>query len=152
MTSIKYDEIFSYFLGEITDYGLAAMNISDAYELMAEYLHKSISIPYVRRLFSSISAYDNVQFVEYEMNFENSENEDKDFVTIILSKAMLIQWLEPQVRSKVNIAQFLGGKEQSMYSQANHISELRGMLEDTQLELRKMIRDRGYINNEYLES
>ena len=37
------------------------------------------------------------------------------------------------------------------YAQSNHMAELRGIEEDAELEVRRMIRDRGFISNKYLE-
>ena len=151
MASLSYDEIFSDFLGSVTDYGLASIDIDDMYGLMTEYLHKTLSLSYVRRLFSSVNLDDTIQIMTFEIVNSVDENADRDFIKYILSKGMVVEWLKPQVRSKLNIAQFFGGKEQKYYSQSNHLSELRGLLEDVQLELRKVIRDRGYIYNPYLK-
>ena len=151
MASLSYDEIFSDFLGSVTDYDLASIDIDDMYGLMTEYLHKALSQSYVRRLFTTINFDDVVQNLSFEMNNGVDDTADLDFVKYILSKGMVVEWLKPQVRSKVNIAQFFGGKEEKWFSQAQHLSELRGLLEDTQLEMRKAIRDRGYIYNPYLE-
>ena len=63
---------------------------------------------------------------------------------------MVIKWLEPQVKSKVNIAQMFGGKEQKFYSQSQHLSELKDMLETEKISLNKLIRDRGSVFNPYL--
>ena len=151
MASLSYDEIFSDFLGSVTDYDLASIDIDDMYGLMTEYLHKALSQSYVRRLFASVNFDDVVQNLTFEMDNNVDDAADLDFVKYILSKGMVVEWLKPQVRSKVNIAQFFGGKEEKWFSQAQHLSELRGLLEDTQLEMRKAIRDRGYIYNPYLE-
>ena len=151
MASLSYDEIFSDFLGSVTDYGLASIDIDDMYGLMTEYLHKTLSLSYVRRLFSSVSFDDTIQVVTFEVINIVDEVADIDFVRSILSKGMVVEWLKPQVRSKLNVAQMFGGKEQKFYAQSNHLSELRGLLEDVQLELRKEIRDRGYIYNPYLK-
>lgn len=151
MASLSYDDIFSDFLGSVTDYGLASIDIDDMYGLMTEYLHKALSLSYVRRLFSSVDLDDTIQEITFDVVNSIDENADIDFIKYILSKGMVVEWLKPQVRSKLNIAQFFGGKEQKYYSQSNHLSELRGLLEDVQLELRKAIRDRGYIYNPYLK-
>lgn len=151
MTSIKYEDIFSLFLGEIEDPKLASLKQSQAYELMTEYLHKTIGEPYVRRLFSSLTLNDELLKLDFELKYETTDNSDEDFVTKILYKGMLVEWLTPQVRSKLNIAQFFGGKEQKFYSQSNHLSELRGMLEDTKIELRQIISEHGFIYNTYLD-
>ena len=50
----KYDEIYSCFLGKITDYKFASLPADDAYDLMKDWLHSSIAQPYIRRIFSSI--------------------------------------------------------------------------------------------------
>lgn len=151
MTSVNYEDIFSYFFGEVTDFKIASLEVSDAYELMREYLHKTVATPYIRRLFSSIVLSDETQVLSFEMLEEQDLEADKDFVVLVLSKGMVVQWLEPQVRSKVNLAQMFSGKEQKFFSQSAHLAELRGLLEDVSLDVRNMIRDRGYINNSYLE-
>ena len=128
MASLSYDEIFSDFLGSVTDYGLASIDIDDMYGLMTEYLHKTLSLSYVRRLLSSVSLDDTIQEITFEVAYPVDDTADIDFIKYILSKGMVIEWLKPQVRSRLNIAQFFGGKEQKYYSQAQHISELRGLL------------------------
>lgn len=150
MTSLSYDEVFNDFLGRIADYDFSKMDESTANYLMSEYLQKVLSRPYIRRLFSSISYDKEIHLIEFEMAKVVDEDADLEFVKTILSKGMVVEWLEPQVRNRVNIAQFFGGKEQKYYSQSNHISELRALLEDTEIELRREIRDRGYIYNSYL--
>lgn len=151
MASLSYDEIFSDFLGNVTDYNIAAMEQDEAYSLMTEYLHKTLSQSYIRRLFSYIKFDDSIEEFTFEMSHVVDENSDIDFSKNILSKGMVVEWLKPQVRSKINISQFFGGKETKFYAQSSHVAELRGMLQDTELELRKAIRDRGYIYNSYLE-
>ena len=151
MASLSYDEIFSDFLGSVTDYDLASIGLDDMYGLMTEYLHKTLSQSYVRRLFSTVSFNDTIQKFTFEMANSVDDDADLDFTRYILSKGMVVEWLKPQVRSKTNIAQLLAGKDQKYYSQAPHLSELKGLLKDTELELRKAIRDRGYIYNPYLE-
>ena len=150
MTSLSYDEVFDDFLGRVADFDFSTMDESTANYLMAEYLQKVVSRPYIRRLFSSINADKEIHLIEFEMVDVVDEDADLEFVKTILSKGMVVEWLEPQVRTKVNIAQFFGGKEQKYYSQSNHMTELRGLFEDTEKELKAEIRDRGYIYNTYL--
>ena len=150
MTSLKYETIFSDFLGNVSDYQIASLNMSDAFELMTEYLHKGLKQSYLRSIFSTLMMDDEIQLLSFELEHPVEENTDTDFVVGILAKAMTIEWLKPQVRSKINISQVFGTKEMKYYAQANHLSELKGLLEDTEIELRKEIRDRGYIWNDYL--
>ena len=151
MTSLSFNDIFDNFLGSITDYNIASLDKKDAYVLMSEYLYKTLSQSYIRRLFSTLSIDKDMEIISFEMKTVVDETADTDFVIGVLTKGMVVEWLKPQVRSKVNIAQMFGGKEAKWFSQAQHITELRAMLEDAQLELKKEIRDRGYIYNSYLE-
>lgn len=151
MTSINYDEIYSYFLGNITDYSLASLEITDAEELMNEYLHKSISEPYIRRLYSSISLNDELKILSFEINNAINDDFDYDFTINVLSKEMVCEWLKPYVRKTTLINQHItSSRESKFFSQSQHLSELRSLLEDTEIEVRKLIRDRGYLYNSYL--
>lgn len=149
--TLSYEDIFSDFLGYVTDYNIASSSTQDVYEMMREWLKKAIFKPYVRRLFSSVELDNEIQILTYEMDYKVDDETDKDFIIDVLAKGMVIEWLQPQVKNKLLTQQFFGTKEQKFYAQSNQLSELRGLLEDVTVEQRKMIRDRGYINNSYLE-
>ena len=151
MTSLKYDDIFSSFLGDVTDYNIVNLSITDATELMQEYLHKALSETYVRRLFSSVELADDVQTMIFEMKRVGDEIADKEFVTHMLGKWMTYEWIHNQVRSVLNTSQFFGGAEQKWFAQANHLSQLKELQEQIYSEARNFIRDKGYIENSYLE-
>ena len=150
MSSLQYNSIFEKFLGNITDYDFVSLSISDSYELMTEYLHKSLAETYVNRLFSSYELDDEINTLTYEMKQSISEDNDAEFISSALAKWMVYEWLHKQVRSITNTAQFFGGAEQKFYAQANHLSELRGLMDDAYKEARFFIQDRGYIKNSYL--
>ena len=86
MTSISYDDIFAYFLGEINDIELINLEESLVYEIMCEYLHKAVAKPYVTKLFSNIEFDDEVLILNYQLKRETDvdfilsvvENEEKD--------------------------------------------------------------------------
>lgn len=151
MTSILYEDIFVKFLGNIQDYDIPNMDEDDVEELMTEYLHKSFSKTYIRQIFQNSSLDDETSTLSFEMKQATDEQQDSDFVSYILAKAMVVEWLSPQVRSKLNIAQLLTGNEQKYYSQANHLNELRELLSDTKIELEKEISDRAFVYNAYLQ-
>lgn len=149
--TLSYEDIFSSFLGYVNDYNIASADTQTVYDNMNEWLNKAFSKPYLRRLFSSAVMDNEVQTFTFEMDYQVDDDSDKDFVKDILAKGMVVEWLQPQVKNRSLVAQFFGTKDQKYYSQSQHISELRGLLEDVTIEQRKMIRDRGYINNSYLE-
>lgn len=149
MSSINYDDIFSSFLSNVTDYKIAKQDEDVTTEQLKEYLHKVIGTPYIRALFLSVSMDDEDELLMYEMKNPDS-NGDNDFIIMLLGKAMVYEWVLPQVQKTSLLSQMFSGKEVKWYAQANHMSELRDIKEDSELEVRRMIRDRGFISNTYL--
>lgn len=151
MASISYEDIYSMFLSSVTDYHLINMDASDIYDQFKEMVHKTAAEPYVRRLFSSISFHDEIMVLEYEMKKSTNEAADQDFVVNLFAKGMIVEWVKPQVNKTSLTAQLFAGKEQKMYSQAQHLSEMKGLLDNARIEMRKMITERDFIYNSYLE-
>ena len=150
MTSVDYQEIFENFLGNITDPELFNLNTSDAYSLLTEFLHKAVADQLVRHLFISINLDDEVQVLSFEMKYVVDEESDRNFVITALAKYMVYEWLQKQVKSTLLTMQFFGTKEQKMYAQSNHINSVQALRDSAFKEARDFIRDRGYIQNEYL--
>lgn len=151
MTSVNYDDIFSSFLGNVTDYELASLNIDDANMLMSEYLHKAVAHSYVKHLFSSSQLDDKVQVFVYTMNHPGDEDGDKEFVITALGKWMTYEWLAKEAKSKIVTSQVFAGKESKFYSQSTHLTSLIALRDAALKEARDFIRDRGFITNSYLE-
>ena len=150
MTSIKYEDIFSQFLGLVEDNKFWTQDENDVNELLVELLHKAVYTSYVYRLFSSVSTEDPTQMLVFELAHSENEIGDKYFIITAIAKWMKYEWLSPQLNTVVNTSMILAGKEQKWFSQANHIAELREMTELAYREARSFIRDRGYISNDYL--
>ena len=148
MTSLKLDDVYSSFLDKVTDFDIGSYEEDVQKELLMGYLKGALGIPYLRAIFTTITIDDYEEIINYTLKTEDGC--DEQFIIELLSKGMVIKWLEPQVKSKVNIAQMFGGKEQKFYSQSQHLSELKDLLENERIELNKLIRDRGSIYNPYL--
>ena len=136
MARLNYDDIFSGFLGNITDAKFATLSISDSESLMCEYLHSAMSNPYIVRLFSAFVFDDEIRVVDYQLVNSCGIPFDNNFVLMILSKQMVCEWLRPQVRSTLNTMQFFGGREQKWFSQSQHLNELQNLLENAESEVR----------------
>ena len=65
MPSIEYDDVYKRALTKINDLDLANYTEEDFKEYMKEWLHSSISKPYLRKKFSSFSFNDDLE----EINF-----------------------------------------------------------------------------------
>lgn len=151
MTS-EYDNIFSKFLLKVTDYNLPQLDEYLANEMMTQWLHSTLSRPYIRRLFESLVADDDIEEIEYELKNPTSEDEDQEFVEEMLAEGLCVQWLRPQYRSVLNTQQAFSNSEQKYYSQAAHAEEVGKMYKEAEHGLRKMIRDRGTFYNEYVNN
>jgi hypothetical protein len=149
MTS-SYEDIYSRFLQKCTDYDFIELDEETVYDNMEGWLHAVASLPYVRVKFKTFSLNDEVLKMNWELKNSIDDNSDELFVIEVFAQGMIIQWLEPKVKSILNVKQFFGGKEEKFYSQANHLNELRSLLSDANISLRKLLRDHGYIINSYI--
>lgn len=152
MASLSYDEIYSRVLDKITDYDFLEYSESEIYDSLNRKLKSVISKPYLRRLFTSVSLDDEVQQFTYSMNYTVNEDADRDFVCEAIALGIVAAWIEPQVKTTNLIhQQFTSSKESKWYNQKDHLNELRALLKDCKLEQQAIIRDRGWINNTYLD-
>lgn len=149
MTS-EFESIYSRFYLRVEDYNMIGLKENLVNEMMNGWMRSTLSKPYVRRLFDTLTIDEDMEELEYTMKFPVSDEEDQDFVEEVIAHGMVVEWLSPKYHSTLNTAQMFSNSEQKFYSQANHMSELKDMYHRAKNDLRKLIRDRGYINNSYL--
>lgn len=150
MTS-SYNDIYSRFLNKIRDYDFAGLPEPTATEQMKEWLQSSLSHTYIYRIFDSFSADDEIAVMEYTLKSSVDDYNDKHFVEELLGNAMVVEWISPKVKTTTLLNQMItNSKESKFFSQSQHISELRGILEDAENKVREMLRDKGYTYNSYL--
>lgn len=151
MTSLNYNTIYSRLFSKIEAYDFIELPEADLNELLCDWIHSASANPYVRRLFKTFSLDDEIQEISYEMKYSVDESADTEFITEVLALGVVVAWLEPKINSINNIAQMFGSKEEKFYSQSAHISELRALVSDSRKLQRRMIADRGYAWNSYLD-
>lgn len=149
MTS-AYEDIYSRFYLRVEDYNIVGLEEKLVKQMMNGWMKATLSKPYVRRLFDTLTIDDDVEEIEYTLKFPVSDDEDQVFVEEVIVLGMIENWLEPRYHSTLNTSQFFSNSEQKFYSQANHMAELKEMYHKAQNDLRKLIRDRGYIYNSYV--
>ena len=150
MTS-SYETIFNKFLGRVTDYDFLTIDEAYLWEQVSEWVENSIATPSLRVIFSSITCDKETQTLTYTLrNSAGDELSDQLYVEKLFAMSFVIQWLEPTVKNKINLNQMYGGKEERWFSQAQHLSELREILEDTVVRFKKEIRDHDAIYNSYI--
>ena len=146
---MTYDEIYSQFYIKIEDPTFFKKYSKDeAYELMRNWLHSIVAIPYVRKCFSSIALDDEILELTYELENPINENSDNYFVKDILAQGMVICWMQQSIDKVVNLATVIGGKDEKTL--LNNYKNNMTRLEQLKIQLRKTIRDYGYVYNEYI--
>ncbi len=149
--TLQYEDIFSVFLSKITDYSFLEYDESFVRSQMVSWLHSSSSSPRLRSKFSMFTLDDEEAFLSFSLKNASGDQSDADFVSDILARAMVIAWLEPEVKNVLLTKQLLTGSEEKFYAQANHISQLEQMLATAKTELKNILRDYGYLNNSYIK-
>lgn len=135
-----YEKVYSRFLNRTTDFNLAEMDDYTLNEMLKSWLYSAIV---KTRTSSDLSVRD-------EEN-EVFENDLTDLDVELLAMGMTLAWLDQTLNSTELTLQFIGGKEEKYYSQANHIAELRALRTDTLREMQKLYTYDTYTNNSYFD-
>lgn len=146
---MTYEEIYSQFYSKETDPTFFKKYSKDeAYELMNNWLHSIVGVPYIRKCFSTITLDDEI--LELTFVLKNSVDEDSDnyFVKDIFAQGLVICWMQQQIDKVTSLATVVSGKEEKTI--LNNYKNNMARLEQLKVQLRKTIRDYGYINNEYI--
>ena len=146
---MTYEEIYSQFYSKETDPTFFKKYSRDeAYELMRNWLHSIVAVPYIRKCFSTITLDDEVLELTFELKNSIDEDSDNYFVKDIFAQGLVICWMQQKIDTAVNLASVIGGKEEK--SILNNYKNNIARLKELRLELRKTIRDYGYIYNDYI--
>lgn len=134
-----YEKVYNRFLSKISDFNLVEVDDYSFDEMMNGWLNSAILR--VRKCQHDLSKRDD-EVQEFEEDLSDLEIE-------LLACGMVDSWLTPMLNSTELILQFIGGKEEQYYSQANHISELRAMKEQNLLEMNRLHNYYTYTTNSY---
>jgi hypothetical protein len=134
-----YEKVYGRFLNRTTDFNLAEMDDHTLNEMLKGWLHSAIVNT---RTSSDLSKRDD------DTEEFSSDLSDQDIE--LLAMGMTMAWIDQYLHSTENVLQFIGGKEEKYYSQANHIAELRAMREDVRLEMKRLHSYSTYKTNSYL--
>lgn len=137
-----YEVIYKRFLQKITDFNLIELDDFTLDEMLNGWLKSAIVR--TRVCDSDLSKRDD-DIQEFEDDLSDVEIE-------LLALGMTRSWLDQYLNSTENILQFISGKEEKYYSQANHIKELRDLRSDITLEMQKLHSYHTYTNNSYFDN
>jgi hypothetical protein len=136
-----YEKVYDRFLSRTTDFNLADLDDYTLNEMLKNWLSSAIVNV---RTNSDLSARDD------ESEVFSNDLSDRDVE--LLAMGMTMAWLDQYLNSTENVLQFIGGKEEKYYSQANHMAELRALREETRLEMKRIHSYGTYTNNSYFDN
>ncbi|MCY8513834.1 hypothetical protein [Bacillus atrophaeus] len=110
-----FEEIYGFFLPKLTDYSFLNISEKDLSDTL-EPLLRSSSIKF-RRCKKNLSDRDQT----LKQFNENLSDEEKE----ILACFMVVEYLTPKIITADLLHQTLSSKDFKLYSQANHIKEIR---------------------------
>lgn len=137
MTS--YETIYGRFLNSTTDFNLAELDDHTLNEMLKGWLHTAI----VKTRTSGDLTRDDEN--------EVFKNDLSELDIELLAMSMRLSWLDQTLNSTELTHQFLGGKEEKFFSQANHMNELRSLRADTLREMQQLYTYSTYTNNSYFD-
>lgn len=149
---LSYETIFSRVRNKINDPKELSLNEEDLLEIYTERLHSAVGNVRIRKMFSTLILNDETEEISWELRRtfgSPSDGEEEDFIIELLSLAMVIEWLKPQVESITYIGMAIGGKEEKMLNNMHKTNVER--LKTLETQLSKMVRDHGYLYNDYLQ-
>lgn len=146
---MTYEEIYSQFYSKETDPTFFTKYSKDeAYDLLRDWLHSLVGIPYIKKCFSTITLDDELMELTFELANPVDDDSDNYFVKDVLSQGLVICWMQQKVDNVVNLSVVIGGKDEKTI--LNNYKANMTRLEEMKVQLRKTIRDYGYINNPYI--
>lgn len=152
MALLSYEKIFSRVRNKIHDPKELSLDEEDLIEIYTERLHSVVGNIRIRKMFSTLILNDETEEITWVLkNTTTGSNLDmeEEYVIELLSLAMIIEWLRPKVEDITYIGMAIGGKEEKSLNNAHKLNIER--LQALENQLSKMIRDHGYLYNDYLQ-
>lgn len=135
-----YEKIYNRFAQKITDFNLVEVDDYSMSEMLRGWLHSAIV---------NVRTSSNLSERDDDAEVFNNDLSDRDVE--LLAMGMTMAWLDQYLNSTENVLQFIGGKEEKYYSQANHIAELRALREEIRVEMKRLHSYGTYTNNSYFD-
>ncbi len=143
---MELEAVYNRFFSKVKDKKLIHISSVGYSELMRDYLENGLAIPYVEKIFSSVSLDSDNEEINFELvNPVNAESDER-FVIDVLSRAMVLAWMDHNIDTDLSLAIAIGGKEEKMLK--NDLKYNMERRETIKKDLQKVIRDRDY----YIES
>lgn len=121
---------------DIYDYFLSKISTNDYDNFSEEDLEEELLMIFKGALAKSRSVLGDVK-VDYNRGQFNTELDDE--LIDIIANWMVYVYMTPKINSSNNLEQMISQKDFQMYSQANHIREIRELYKDVKRETNTMM-------------
>lgn len=136
--STSYINIYSTFLRKINDFDLPALADNELNDYCHELMSAAISkLPSINHDLSLVEVDEETGEESFAADLTNYEKE-------MIANQMVVEWIDGELNNTQLIRMFVGTKDESMSSQANHIEKLTTLKEKKRAEVSMMIRDYAY--------
>ena len=123
-----YEEVYERFLPKLTDYSFVNLSTQDVMDNLETFLKSSvIKFRYCDKLHEKDDTLKQFN--------EDLTDEEKEILSIL----MCVEYLTPKLLTDDLLKQTLNSKDYSLFSQANHIKEIRGLRDMYQKEANSLM-------------
>lgn len=134
-----YIEVFNRFLDKVTDYFIFDLSDEETFEYCGRLMKSALA--QISNMEHDLSDTDD----EIEQFNETLNNTEIEYIAY----QMVYEWVTPQVNNTALTRQMFGTKDDRYFAQANQISQLRQLREDSLTRRKKIKRDWNYEHSEY---
>lgn len=132
-----FNDIYKRFLSNVKDVPLVNnFSVVELEEILFGFMETSASL----RFKKCKQNLEDVDLIQKQFNIDLTKEEQ-----IILSKCMVLEWLEPYVNNEQNLKNGLTTKDYKMFSPANTLESIKKLFNETNSESKKLIR--SYLYN-----
>lgn len=135
--------VYELFLQQIADYEFAKLAPEDMEYNMERWLRAAIT----KFSFDCRANLGDRDMTLKQFNANLTELEQQ-----ILANQMVVEWLSPKIRTSELIKQSMSDKDFKLYSQANHLEQIRSMRNEAQEEVDSLITRYTYMVDSLGES
>lgn len=132
-----FQDVYDFFLSKISDYSFINLTEEELEAVLESYLKKAITR--FKKCRQDLNDRDDT----LKMFNIDLTDEEKN----ILSHLMIVEYLTPQLLVAELLRQTLNTREFRLYSQANHIKEVKELRDKINEECEQMMVDYTYSNN-----
>lgn len=137
----SYETIYNRFVQKVTDFNIVELDDYSLDNMLDGWLKSAIVR--TRKCEHDLSQRDE-ELQEFTEDLSDLEIE-------LLALGMVDAWVTPMLNSTELTLQFLGGKEEKFYSQAQQMAELRNIKKENSLEMNRLHNYYTYTNNSYFD-